>query len=112
MEGLLDVRHRAGEPQVPFFPSSVDYFKATRFGESNHGVPILLAGTEPHGKLLRRKELVVEGAGGILNFLQEILQPSAIAQGQNDVEAQGLGCRELPDPLSLPIDNLFTNMPR
>ena len=78
MESLLDVRHRAGEPQVPFFSGSVDYFKATRLRESNQSVPILLAGSEPRCKLLRRKELVVGGAGGILNFLHEVLQSCAV----------------------------------
>jgi hypothetical protein len=61
---------------------------------------------------LRRKELVVERAGRILDFLHEGLQPCAIAQRQNDVEAQGLGCREPPDELRLPVGNLIAHMPR
>jgi hypothetical protein len=32
-----------------------------------------------------------------LDFLQEVFQSCAIAQRQNNVEAQGLGCRELTD---------------
>src|SRR5579863_5887080 len=59
MEGLLDVRDRTAEPQVPFFQGSVDDFKATRFREGHQRVPIFLAGTEPRGKLLRGKELVI-----------------------------------------------------
>jgi hypothetical protein len=36
----------------------------------------------------------------------------AIAQRQNNVEAQGLGCRELPDELRLSIGNLVAHMTR
>jgi hypothetical protein len=55
---------------------------------------------------------VVGGACRILDFLHEILQSCAIAQRQNHVEAQGLGGRELPDQLRLPIDNCVAHMTR
>ena len=91
---------------------SADDLKAARFRESNQGIPIFLAGAEPRGKFLRREELVVGGACRILDFLHEILQPCAIAQRQNNVEAQGLGCREFPDQLRLAIGNRFAHMTR
>ena len=47
-----------------------------------------------------------------LDFLQEILQPCAIAKRQNNVEEQGLGCREFPDQLRLPIGNRIAHMTR
>ena len=98
--------------QVPGIAGAADDLKAARFRESNQGVPIFLAGAEPRGKFLRRKELVVGGAGGIVDFLHKILQPCPIAQRQNNVEAQGLGCRKLSDELCLPVDNHIAHMAR
>jgi len=84
MFATVPVSLRSRSSRVPLIIS-----KPLALAKANHGVPILLAGTEPHGKLLRRKELVVEGAGGILNFLQEILQPCAIAQRPEQYQSAG-----------------------
>jgi hypothetical protein len=45
-------------------------------------------------------------------LLHEILQSSAVAQRQNNVEEQGLSWRKLTDELRLPIDNRVAHMPR
>src|SRR5580698_6767728 len=94
MEGSLDIRHRTCKPKISAVEGPADDLKAARFRESNQGIPILLAGTESGRNFLRHKELVVDGACGIVHFLNEILQSCAIAQGQNNVEAQRLSCAE------------------
>jgi hypothetical protein len=47
-----------------------------------------------------------------LDFLREILHPCTIAKRKNNVEEQGLACREFPDQLRLPIDNRIAHVTR
>ena len=90
----------------PMISKPLAFEKATKASQSSWLGPNLAV------NFLRRKELVVEGACRILDFLHEILQPYAIAKRQNNVEAQGLGCRKFSDELRLAIDNRVAHMSR
>ena len=72
----------------------------------------VLGGAEPRGKLLWREVLLVRGAGRVAQVCQKRVQAGLIAQRQNDIQLQLLGCRQAPHQLSLPGDNCITHMAR
>ena len=89
---------------------AANHRQAVGFREIDHGVVILLAGAEARGEFLDGKEMLVEGAGRIVELLQEIIQLCLIAQRQNNVDAHRLRCGKPLDELRLPVDSHFTHM--
>ena len=62
-----------------------------RVGEGDDGLVILFRGTEGCGELLGGQELVVVGAGGVIELLQQSGERSLVATGQTDGEVQPVG---------------------
>ena len=112
MEGFLDARHRPRDIQVQAIAGSADDRKAVCLRETNHLVIILLAGTKPRSELFHREELAIRRTGRVVDFLQEVIQPCLVADGQSKDKTHGLGCGKRPDVLRLPIDRCFTHMMR
>ena len=69
VESSINVRDRARKLHVESIAGATNHRKAIRFRETDQGIIIFLARTEPRGKLRHRYEVPIGGAGRIVELL-------------------------------------------
>ena len=90
VESTLYVPHGAGDTHVHPVGGFTHHSQSVRFRELNHGVVVFLVGTKSRREFLHGKKVSVLGAGGIVEFLEKLLQFGLIAQRQNNFKLHGL----------------------
>ena len=73
------------------FKRAAHDFQTVRFGVGNGGIIILFRGAKLFGELLRREEVSVVGAGGIVKVFKKAVEPCLIPQRQDHIDFQTLG---------------------
>src|ERR1035438_6558135 len=74
VESFFDIRYGALKLEAEAVARTAHDGKAARLREGQHCIKVFLAGTKALGKLFDRHELAVVGAGGIVDFLQKVIQ--------------------------------------
>ena len=112
LESILYIRHRSCHVQVQAIARNTDYRKAIGFRETNRGIVVFLSGAEACGELIHGKVVAVRRAGGIVEFLEKVVQRCLITQRQDEHKAHGLCWGQTPDRPSLPILGNVADMAR
>ena len=104
VKSALHRRDRAGHINVQPVDRSADHCEPVLLKVRNHGVVIVLSGTELTRELFHCEELMVGRAVGVIELFKQVVEARFVAQRQSDGEAHGLTGRQTPDSGALPLD--------